>query len=88
MAKITKIIKGWLEYSIWAANWFEPENAGTAWQILVKTANGYQWVDLSSLWIIVKDSASPIDIEKVWAWTEQQYQDLSSYSDKTEYMTV
>ena len=87
-AKIVKAIKNGLEYSLWAENEFSPENAWTAWQILVKTATWYTWVNLSDLGIVIKDASSPINTNKIWSWTEEQYQNLSGYNDETIYHTV
>lgn len=88
MAKITKAIKGGLEYSLWAENEFSPENIWATWQILVKTSTWYAWVNLSDLGIVIKDTSSPINTNKIWSWTEEQYQSLSDYDDETIYHTV
>lgn len=88
MAKITKAIKGGLEYSLWAENEFSPETIWTTWQILVKTSTWYAWVNLSDLGIVIKEASSPINTNKIWTWTEEQYQSLSDYDDETIYYTV
>lgn len=95
MAKITKIIRNWVEYEL---GWAEPNviavtqaeyNAlSTAEKNdgklrIIKDAPS---VDLGN--IIVADPDSPIKIEKIWCWTEDQYSALSSYSDTTAYLTV
>lgn len=95
MAKITKIIRNWVEYEL---GWTEPNviavtqaeyNAlSTAEKNdgklrIIKDAPS---VDLGN--IIVADPDSPIKIEKIWCWTEDQYAALSSYSDTTAYLTV
>lgn len=95
MAKITKIIRNWVEYEL---GWAEPNvvavtqaeyNAlSTAEKNdgklrIIKDAPS---VDLGN--IIVADPDSPIKIEKIWCWTEAQYSALSSYSNTTAYLTV
>jgi len=42
MATVEKIIKWGVAYSLWS---FSPENAGTAWQVLTKTATWYSYAD-------------------------------------------
>ena len=47
-----------------------------------------KWVNPADYWFIMLDSNSPITLKKVWAGTEQQYQNLSSYDATTRYDTV
>lgn len=42
----------------------------------------------SGSWWIICDPNSPITITKIWAWTESQYQNLSSYDNSTAYLTI
>lgn len=74
MAKFTKAIKWSVEYSWWG---FEPSNAGTTWQILEKTANGYQWADNLSFnpenswtaWQVLIKTATGyqwVDVSSLW----------------------
>ena len=59
----------------------------TAGQVLTKTQDWADWEDPAAAWIIL-DPNSPITIEKIWVWTEQQYSELSSYDNNTAYLTV
>lgn len=59
---------------------------GGSYYIYIDTYNEYQ---LPSWWgWIICDPNSPISVAKIWAWTEAQYQALSSYSSDTVYLTV
>lgn len=66
---------------------FNPASAGTTDQILTKTANGYDWANAPVSWIQI-DPNSPIQLQYIWAWTQAQYDALSSYSNTTAYLTV
>lgn len=68
-------------------NEFDPASAGTTDQILTKTANGYDWANAPVSWIQI-DPNSPIQLQYIWAWTQAQYDALSSYSDTTAYLTI
>jgi hypothetical protein len=54
-------------------NEFSPSNAWTTWQILMKTANWYEWVTPVNQWFVMQASGSPVAIKYIWAWTESQY---------------
>lgn len=45
--------------------WFTPDNAWTTWQVLTKTANGYEW-DAPSGWDVVVSSDSD-NVLTTWA---------------------
>lgn len=95
MAKITKIIKNWVEYELW---WAEPNvvavtqaeyNALTPaekadWKLrIIKDSPS---VDLWAMLLL--DSSSPISVQYIWVWTQAEYEALSSYSNDTIYYTV
>ena len=67
-------------------NFFAPWWTATTGYVVTKTASGYEWAAPTG-WIQV-DSASPIQLTKIWAGTEAQYQALWTYDNTTVYLTV
>ena len=95
MAKITKIIRNWVEYEL---GWAEPNviavtqaeyNALSVAEKndgklrIIKDAPS---VDLGT--IITKHPNSPINVEFIWAWTTAEYEALTSYDSNTVYLTT
>lgn len=68
-------------------NEFSPSNAGTTWQILMKTANWYEWVTPTSAWFKMLSPNSPLTVPYDWYGTEAQYSSATKSND-TEYRTV
>lgn len=67
-------------------NAFAPSWTATTWYVVTKTADGYEWAAPTG-WIQV-DSASPIQLTKIWAGTQAQYEALGSYDSTTVYLTI
>ena len=69
---------------------FSPSNSGSTDQVLTKTASWYQWATPS--WWDVMVSSQPNNIltswMKIWAWTQANYEALSSYDNNTVYLTI
>ena len=65
---------------------FTPWWTATTGYVVTKTATGYEWLAPTG-WIEV-DSASPIQLTKIWAWTQAQYEALASYDSTTVYLTI
>ena len=65
---------------------FAPWWTATTGYVVTKTANGYEWKAPTG-WIAV-DSASPIQLTKIWAGTQAQYEALGSYDATTVYLTI
>lgn len=85
----------WISFPVTSVNWntwavtvseFSPSWTATTGYVVTKTANGYEWAAPSG-WIEV-DSASPIQLTKIWAWTQAQYEALASYDSTTVYLTI
>ncbi len=72
----------------WAVtvNEFAPWGTATTGYVVTKTASGYEW-QAPTGWIAV-DSASPIQLTKIWAGTQAQYEALGSYDATTVYLTI
>lgn len=66
---------------------FTPTSAGTTDQVLTKTAWWYDWATPAASGIVC-DPNSPIQIDKIRCWTENQYSALQSYWEGTAYLTV
>lgn len=54
----------------------------------VTSVNWQTWDVTISGWGIQLDPNSPINIQYIWAWTEQQYQALQNKSNNTAYLAV
>ena len=65
---------------------FTPWWTATTGYVVTKTADGYEWAAPTG-WIQV-DSASPIQLTKIWAGTQAQYEALGSYDATTVYLTI
>ena len=65
---------------------FSPWGTATTGYVVTKTASGYEW-QAPTGWIEV-DSASPIQLTKIWAGTQAQYEALGSYDATTVYLTI
>ena len=69
---------------------FAPATAGTQWQVLTKTASGYEWANAS--WGDVTVSSQSWNIltswMKIWAWTQTDYDGLGTYDSNTVYLTI
>ena len=74
------------DWNGWTDIMLEPSNAWSTWDVITKTASGYEW-QAPTGWIAV-DSASPIQLTKIWAGTEAQYQALWTYDNTTVYLTI
>lgn len=61
---------------------FDPQNAGTTWQVLTKTATGYNWDDAT--WSI---ESSNDTYDNIIYLTQSEYDNLSSYEPNTLYST-
>jgi hypothetical protein len=86
-------IQTWAVTSVNGNTWavtvseFTPSSAGTTDQILTKTANWYDWANAPVSWIQC-DPNSPIQIDKIRAGTQSQYDNLWTYSSTTAYLTI
>lgn len=60
---LNKIMHNGNEYDF--PEWFTPESAWTTWDVLTKTANGYDW-DTPSGWDVVVSSDAD-NVLTVWA---------------------
>lgn len=67
-------------------NFFAPWGTATTGYVVTKTASGYEWK--APTWWIEVDSASPIQLTKIWAGTQAQYEALGSYDATTVYLTI
>ena len=65
---------------------FSPSWTATTGYVVTKTANWYEWAAPTG-WISV-DPNSPIQLTKIWAWTQAQYEALQSYDNTTVYLTI
>ena len=65
---------------------FTPWGTATTGYVVTKTASGYEWKAPTG-WIAV-DSASPIQLTKIWAGTQAQYEALGSYDSTCVYLTI
>lgn len=69
---------------------FNPDNSGTAWQVIKKTANGYEWANESGWgggWIQLSPD-SPIQLDYIWAGYEDDYANISAYDATTAYLVI
>ena len=64
----------------------EVPSSWTTWYVLTKTSSWYWWAAASGG--IQLDSNSPLTISKIWVGSQSQYNNLSSYSNDTIYLTV
>lgn len=65
---------------------FTPWGTATTWNVLEKTASGYEWT--VPTWGVQVDSASPIQVTKIRAGTQAQYEALGTYDNTTVYLTI
>ena len=83
-----------LIYSQWGRefelNGFNPWNAWTTWQVLTKTADGYEFANPSGWDVMVSSQANNILTSwmKIWAWTQANYESLGTYDNNTVYLTI
>ena len=72
------------------ASFFAPATAGTQWQVLTKTASGYEWQQPSGWEVMVSSQSWNILTSwmSIWAWTESDYQNLWTYDSNTVYLTI
>ena len=69
---------------------FAPATAGTQWQVLTKTASGYEWAN-ASWWDVMVSSQSWNILTSwmsIWAWTQSDYDGLGTYDSNTVYLTI
>ena len=70
--------------------WFIPWWTATTGYVVTKTANWYEWAAPS--WWDVMVSSQPNNIltswMKIWAWTQANYEWLSTYDTNTVYLTI
>ena len=74
------------DWNGWTDIMLEPSNAWSTWDVITKTASGYEWQ--APTWWIEVDSASPIQLTKIWAGSQAQYEALGSYDATTVYLTI
>ena len=74
------------DWNGWTDIMLEPSNAWSTWDVITKTASGYEWAAPTG-WIAV-DSASPIQLTKIWAGSQSAYDNLWSYDSTTVYLTI
>ena len=69
---------------------FSPDSAWTTWDVLTKTANGYEWSAPSGWDVVVSTQTGNIlqSWMKIWAWEETDYSNLGTYDNNTLYLTV
>lgn len=89
MAKTKKIVysQDWVQYEL---NGFNPDNVWTVWQVVTKTADGYEFAN-PSWWDVMVSSQSWNILTswmKIWAGTEADYWNLGTYDNNTLYLTV
>lgn len=65
---------------------FTPWWTATTGYVVTKTADWYEWAAPSG-WIEV-DANSPIQLTKIWAWSQSDYDNLGSYDATTVYLTI
>lgn len=87
----TEFSNSWVtsvNWNTWAVtvSEFSPSWTATTWYVVTKTASWYEW-QAPSGWIEV-DSASPIQLTKIWAGTQAQYEALGSYDSTCVYLTI
>lgn len=74
----------WSTKISWVWKWFNPENAGTTWQVLTKTATGYNYQDapsgLPEWWTAGKV------VRKTANWTE--WDDVADVTTRSEYSQI
>ena len=77
-----------VNWNTWAVtvSEFNPWWTATTGYVVTKTASWYEWAAPSG-WIEV-DSASPIQLTKIRAGTQAEYDNLSSYDATTVYLTI
>jgi hypothetical protein len=70
--------------------WFTPESVWTTWDVLTKTAGGYEWAAPSWWDVMVSSQANNILTSwmKIWAWEETDYANLWTYDNNTLYLTI
>ena len=79
----------WNELLAWIEEGFSPDNVWTVWQVLTKIVWWYEWDDLS--WdVIISTQANNIltSWAMIWAWTQENYDWLSSYDNNTIYLII
>ena len=68
---LNKIMHNGDEYDL--PTWFTPDNAWTTWQVVTKTANGYEWDDVPAETVVSWDSGTTYTIKVAnsdpTAWT-------------------
>lgn len=86
--QIKHVKYGWNTYDL-----FAPSNAWTTGQVLTKTANGYEraswwWGWSSEVWVSTQPNNILTSWMKIRAWTQANYESLSSYDSNTLYLTI
>lgn len=64
---------------------FNPSNAGTTWDVLKKTASGYEWGAAPATWIQNDTTWTTTTVTKIRAWTEAEYNALGTHDASTIY---
>lgn len=60
--------------------WFSPSNIWTTWQVLTKTAWGYEWDNAPATWIQNDTTWTTTTVTAIRAWTEAEYNALQTHS--------
>ncbi len=89
--KVTAVNYGWNTYDL--PTEFAPSNAWTTGQVLTKTANGYEWSSWwgggsSEVWVSTQPNNILTSWMKIRAWTQANYESLSSYDSNCLYLTI
>lgn len=85
---LDKIMHGGDEYDF--PEWFSPESAGTQWQVLTKgSGDTYDWSNPAWWDVVVSPDANNTLTTWAWlrAWTEANYQNISTPDSNTLYFT-
>lgn len=59
----------------------------TEWQVLTKWASWYSWANAASWWITNDTTGTTTTVSKIRAWTEAEYEGLSTKDENTIYYT-
>ena len=82
---------GWVSsvnWQTWDVTIAEIPSGWTEWQILMMVSWNPTWVTPTAKWFKMIASNSPLSVPYDWYGTQTQYDNLSSYSNNTEYRTT
>lgn len=70
----------------WDISINEVPSSWATWHVLTKTANWYCWAAPAETGITNDTTCTTSALQKIWVWTQEEYESISTYCDTTAYL--